>query len=217
MGSGMDGLPVGSPPARPPFPSDTISVSAPDTVRAEIAYKYPESIRQKEAKDIWVYVKVHSPPDAVVAELKNRIESYEHIVQSEDTLNIYTTSIGLYENLTVQLIDPANDFSVTPIHREEKQVIDFQRGNEWHWVIQTETEKENALLIIKVSSDQEERRGSSEVSTKQIPIRITLERAWFRKGYTWLYNNPEYAISGLLVPFLLFVGKRVIARRSKKQ
>ena len=213
-------MPHEAPQAMPP---DSIA-AAPDTVvnpadatKASLAYKYPATITQNQVKDVWVYVKVHVSRTAAKAKLKQAIEDYEHNVEKDDTINIYTTDIDLYDNLTITLQDPAKDFTITALHTADKQVIDTVRGNEWHWTIETKSDKKEAMLVINAMTDNADGKPATVVNTKKIEIRIKLENTWLRRWYDWLLHNPEYVICTLLVPFIIFLYKKFSGKKKDEE
>lgn len=193
---------------------DTLLPPKPDTAKAELAYQYPESIQQKEVRDIWVKVKVRSTPGAVKAALQSHIIDYKQEVEGNDTAHIFTSEMGVYDYLTVRIEDPGGDFILLPLHVQQRQKIDEREGNVWHWTIQTNSDKAKSVLILHLISDNGDTSDPQWVSAKQIPIRIKLETNWHRRIYTWLINNPEYVTGTLLVPFILYIGRQ-LRRRTK--
>jgi len=185
---------------------------------AVLGYSYFKSMRQNETRNINAYVSIINS-SAKVIETLSQINSENLPERKNDTASIFTQNIILYNYLDITLIDPDGDFVIKRIHDSARQKIDSLAGNFWSWAITPKTKKSKARLILRVVAEKPD--GSHELfQARNIAINISLDRGILRSIYTWLLENPEKALVLILLPFIAFFWKQIVAlfgRKPKKE
>jgi hypothetical protein len=182
---------------------------------AILGYSYFTSIKRNELKNIRAYLNIKFP-ESKVRDTLHKIEKLQQVdIKDKDTNIINTLNINLYDYIEVDLLDPAKDYTITPInHTADKQKVDTIRGNNWGWSVLTKTDKNTTSLILKVTAYMPD--STAELDNRVIPIRIKLEKNIFRKLWTVLLDDPKYFLAVILVPFIAFLGKRYFDRKKRE-
>jgi hypothetical protein len=182
---------------------------------AILGYSYFTSIKRNELKNIKAYLNIKFP-ESKVRDTLHKIEKLQQVdIKDKDTNIINTLNIALYDFIEVNLLDPAKDYTITPInHTADKQKVDTMRGNNWGWSVLTKTDKNTTSLILKVTAYMPD--STAELDTRTIPIRIKLEKNIFRKLWTVLLDDPKYFLVFILVPLIAFLGKRYFDRKKRE-
>jgi hypothetical protein len=182
---------------------------------AILGYSYFTTIKRNELKNIRAYLNIKFPESKVRDKLR-KIEKLQQVdIQDKDTNIINTLNINLYDYIEVNLLDPAKDYTITPInHTADKQKVDTIRGNNWGWSVLTKTDKNATSLILKVTAYMPD--STAELDNRVIPIRIKLEKNILRKLWTVLLDDPKYFLVVILVPLIAFLGKRYFDRKKRE-
>jgi hypothetical protein len=182
---------------------------------ATLGYSYFTSIKRNELKNIRAYLNIKFP-ESKIRDTLRKIEKLQQIdIKDKDTSIINTLSIGLYDYIEVNLLDPAKDYVITPInHTTDKQKVDTVRGNNWGWSVLTKTDKNTTSLIFKVTAYMPD--STAVLDTRTVNIDIKLEKNIFRKLWAVLLDDPKYFLAVILVPLVAFLGKRYFDRKKRE-
>ncbi len=193
----------------------TVTMPVQHPTSALLGYSYFTTIKRNEVKSIRAYLSIHFPESKVRDTLRQIERRQEVNIQDGDSSIINTLSIPLYDFIEVNLLDPANDYSIIPInHKADKQKVNTAMGNNWGWSVLTKTDKNRTSLILKVTAYMPD--STAELDNRIIPIRIKLEKNIFRKLWTVLLDDPKYFLVVILVPLIGFWGKRYYDRKKKE-
>jgi hypothetical protein len=201
-----------------PFPSDSPAVAVTDSTAirepksARLGYTYFNTIKRNEVKNIRAYLSIRFP-ESKVRDTLRQIERRQEISRTDDDSSIINTlDIRLYDYVEINLLDPAKDYTITPVnHTIDKQKVDTLRGNSWGWTVLTKTDKKITTLILKVTAYMPD--STLELDNRSIPIRIKLEKNIIRKLWTVLLDDPKNFLWVILVPLAAFFGKRYFDRK----
>lgn len=182
---------------------------------AVLGYSYFTTIKRNELKNIRAYLNINFP-ESKVRDTLRKIERLQQVdIKDKDTNIINTLNINLYDYIEVNLLDPAKDYTITPVnHTADKQKVDTIKGNNWGWSVLTKTDKNATSLILKVTAYMPD--STAELDNRVIPIRIKLEKNIFRKLWTVLLDDPKYFLVVILVPLIAFLGKRYLAGKKRE-
>lgn len=182
---------------------------------AILGYSYFTTIKRNELKNIRAYLNINFP-ESKVRDTLRKIERLQQVdIKDKDTNIINTLNINLYDYIEVNLLDPAKDYTITPVnHTADKQKVDTIKGNNWGWSVLTKTDKNATSLILKVTAYMPD--STAELDNRVIPIRIKLEKNIFRKLWTVLLDDPKYFLVVILVPLIAFLGKRYFTGKKRE-
>jgi len=192
----------------------TPPVNLPGTRKsATLGYSYPVKMYRGESKNINVYVLIRNQESRIRDTLKAIVN--EQSSNDDDSVNIYITNVIWYKTLSINLIDNAGDFTITPVHNSDKQVIDTIDGNLWRWAIKTTTDKKVTELILKVIAEKED--GTTDrLDAKTIHIQIQIDRNIIRRFINYLTDNPAVSVP-ILVSLFGFLGWYIKRRYDKNK
>ncbi|HEX6848069.1 MAG TPA: hypothetical protein VF144_13895 [Chitinophagaceae bacterium] len=179
---------------------------------ATLGYSYPVKMHRGESKNINVYVLIRNQEGRIRDTLRTIVN--EQSSEDGDSVNIFVTNVIWYKTLSINLIDNAGDFIITPIHNSDKQVIDTIDGNWWRWAIKTTTEKKVTEIILKVVAEKED--GTTDrLDAKTIHIQIQIDRNIVRRFVYYLTDNPAVSIP-IVVSLIGFLGWYIKRRYDTK-
>jgi hypothetical protein len=172
-------------------------------------------MHRNETKDVNVYVSVKFPTSLIRDTLRSIVIEQTNHYADRDTSIIYTTNVIWYKTLDITLVDPAGDFTITPIHPANKQVVDTINGNRWRWTITTKTDKKVVTMIMKVIAAKED--GTIDrFDDKTIIINVKIDKNVIRVFIDYLLDNPKVSIP-ILVSLFAFLGWYIKYRLDKKK
>ena len=180
---------------------------------ATLGYSYPVKMFRGESKNINVYVLIRNQQSRVRDTLQVIVD--EQSIGDGDSVAINITNVIWYKTLSIELIDPANDFSITPVHNSNKQIIDTIDGNRWRWAIKTATDKKVTELILKIVAEKED-GTTNKFDDKTIHIEIQIDRNIVRRFINYLTDNPAVSVP-ILVSLFGFLGWWIKRRADKKK
>jgi hypothetical protein len=182
---------------------------------AILGYSYFKAIKRNELKNIRAYLNIKFP-ESKVRDTLHKIEKMQQVdIKDKDTNIINTLDIPLYDYIEVNLLDPAKDYTITPInHTADKQKVDTVRGNNWGWSVLTKTDKNTTSLTFKVTAYMPD--STAILDTRTVTIDIKLEKNIFRKLWAVLLDDPKYFLAVILVPLIAFLGKRYFDRKKRE-
>ena len=191
------------------------SGSAPSLPRARksatLGYSYPVKMYRGESKNINVYVLIRNQESRIRDTLKAIVN--EQSSDDDDSVTINITNVIWYKTLSITLLDPAGDFTITPVHHSDKQVIDTIEGNKWRWSLKTTTDKKITEMILKVVAEKED-GAIDHFDDRTIHIQIQIDRNIIRRFINYLTDNPVVSVP-ILVSLFGFLGW-YIKRRVEK-
>ena len=180
---------------------------------ATLGYSYPLKMYRGESKNINVYVLIRNQEGRIKDTLKAIVN--EQSSNDGDSVSIVVTNVIWYKTLSINLIDPAGDFTITPVHNSDKQVIDTIDGNWWRWAIKTTTDKKVTEMILKVIAEKED--GTTDrLDAKTIHIQIQIDRNIMRRFINYLTDNPAVSVP-ILVSLFGFLGWYIKRRFDKNK
>jgi|SRR5688572_13320808 len=178
---------------------------------ATLGYTYPVKMYRGESKNINVYVLIRNQESRIRDTLKAIVN--EQSLSDGDSVSINITNVIWYKTLSITLIDPAGDFTITPIHNSDLQTIDTVDGNWWRWSVKTTTDKKITEMILKVIAKKED--GTADrLDAKTIHIEIRIDRNIVRRFVNYLTDNPGVSIP-ILVSIFGFLGWYIKQRSGK--
>ncbi|MEO5562728.1 MAG: hypothetical protein ABIR18_04815 [Chitinophagaceae bacterium] len=204
---------------------DSIIVISPDTTHtaelpqgsrksATLGLSYFPVMHRNETKDVNVYVSVKFPSSLVRDTLRSIVIEQTNHYADHDTSIIYTINVIWYKTLDITLVDPAGDFTITPIHPANNQIVDTINGNRWRWTITTKTDKKVVTMIMKVIAAKED--GTIDrFDDKTIVIKVKIDKNVVRVFIDYLLDNPKVSIT-ILVSLFGFLGWYIKYRMDKK-
>ena len=191
--------------------------------QAILGYSYFKKICREETRNINVNVLAinqNSKTDQLKVALINDLKEINKQINAEkkyDTASYFTKeNIFFYKYLTISLKDPANSFKIVSLHENDRQLIDTLNLNKWQWAVTPTTDLKTATLNIVVYAESPD--GTQKlIETRIIPITIAIDNmSVWRVIWLWLYDHPESFLTLIIIPLIIYFGKKLIERKKKR-
>ncbi len=191
--------------------------------QAILGYSYFKKICREETRNINVNVMAinqNSKTDQLKVALINDLKEINKQINAEkkyDTASYFTKeNIFFYKYLTISLKDPANSFKIVSLHENDRQLIDTLNLNKWQWAVTPTTDLKTATLNIVVYAESPD--GTQKlIETRIIPITIAIDNmSVWRVIWLWLYDHPESFLTLIIIPLIIYFGKKLIERKKKR-
>ena len=179
---------------------------------ATLGFSYYKIMPLEETRDLRVTVIINGTSLQVRRQIRN-IENEElEFVQKNDTSTICIVGdITAYKKLKITLLYDKSDFTITPVETEDEQVLDFVKGNNWHWKVRAVAEKPRTANITMLINAETPDGQKFKIATKQVDIKIVISQPvsiWIKIG-NWFGSHIEYLLSTLVIPLVVyFYGRR---------
>ncbi len=191
--------------------------------QAILGYSYFKKITREETRNINVNVLAinqNSKTDQLKVALVNDLKEINKQINAEkkyDTASYFTRdNIFFYKYLTISLKDPANSFKIVSLHENDRQLIDTLNLNKWQWAVTPTTDLKTATLNIVVYAESPD--GTPKlIETRIIPVTIAIDNmSVWRVIWLWLYDHPESFLTLIIIPLIIYFGKKLIERKKKR-
>lgn len=193
-------------------PDNTLSAKPKSAL---FGYSYFKKMRRHEVRDINAYVSISNPKSFILDTLKAIVSEQINNLSDTSLVDIKMTNVILYKMLTVSLVDPAGDFTITPIHPSARQTIDTVNGNHWRWSVKTNTDKKQVTMILNATATRPD-GTEDKFNARTIIIAVQIDQNIIRRFFNYLSDNPEVSIP-ILVSLIGFIGWLIKYRLEKRK
>lgn len=179
---------------------------------ATLGISFYDKMRLHEIKPLSVYVSIVNGQAVLKRVIRSKEEQLNLTQEKNDTSIIWTSTINIYERLTVKLNYDSTDFEIKPLNTET-QNINATGITRWTWNVEAISTNQRSSTITVVL-DPEPRYGTEDDLGPvifKVKIRFSfwdMVRSWI----VWLADNPKVTITTILVPAIAWL----FARRRRK-
>jgi len=206
-------IPILKPKPGPAGPDEPIATS--EMRKALLGFSYYKTMLQGETRDLRVNVQINGNKPQVRQTIRSIEKEELKYSGIKDTSDIcFVENIDAYNKLKITPVYDSADFTIVAFDTDEEQVIDFAKGNNWHWKVRAVAGTPHmAGITLKIHAETPEGQ-KVKLPPKQINIRIEIEQpgpslSFGQKMVRWIDRQLGWLAPAVFIPGILLVYNRM--------
>lgn len=200
--------------------SDTVKeIFIPEIKQGNVSIFCPRKMVYQKTYDIFGMVSEQIKKEIIKEQIKDRITNHEgdttvKLIVGE---NLIFKDIEFIKDVEITLLkEVSKGFDIVQIHDSSRQSYS-ENMESWHWKVKpTVPDSELALFFRVRTYDEEGNIVYKKDKTFKVRIKVKSGKFWTNTKLL-IIENPKWAITTLLLPFLTFLWGRYQERRKRKK
>ncbi len=197
---------------------ETISRVRNEIWRGKLAFYCPKTMIFDQKNDVYGFINDLISDDQLRKIMIERVREHEPNLKPEEMdNNILIKKIEYYDLIELSLDNSANsDFKIDKIHDHDKQEVN-EYIQDWHWKVTPTSSKTDQQLVLTVRAYNDDGK-TPYAFNKTYKFKVEVKKiTYWEKIRELLLDNPELALSQILIPAITFVGGLFAGRRRKEE